>query len=263
MEGESVKQSDDESLAFDRVFDFSNKTVLVTGAAIGIGRAIATLFAERGARLALVDKSPQVTETAEAFGNGAKGWEADIADDQQVASVVESICADAGRVDVLINNAGIGGISPAELGSIADWRRIIDVNLSGQYFVAREVGRRMLERGGGRIVMMASQAALIGLDGHSAYSASKAGVLGMMRCMALEWGGRGVTVNAISPTVVETEMAAIHWAGEKGRRARAEIPVGRFARPREIAYAALFLASEAAAMINGANLVVDGGFTIR
>jgi NAD(P)-dependent dehydrogenase (short-subunit alcohol dehydrogenase family) len=121
----------------------------------------------------------------------------------------------------------------------------------------------MLEGGSGRIVMMASQAAIIALDGHAAYSASKAGLLGMLRCMALEWGGRGVTVNAISPTVVETQMAERDWAGERGRLARAEIPVGRFARPREIAYAALYLASEAAAMINGMNLVVDGGFTIR
>ena len=121
----------------------------------------------------------------------------------------------------------------------------------------------MLESRGGRIGMMASQAALVALDGHAAYSASKAGVLGMMRVMALEWAGRGVTVNAISPTVVETRMAVIDWSGEKGQRARAEIPVGRFARPREIAFAALYLASEAAAMINGANLVIDGGFTIR
>jgi NAD(P)-dependent dehydrogenase (short-subunit alcohol dehydrogenase family) len=252
-----------KELPFERVFDFSNKTVLVTGAANGIGLAIAELFAERGASLALVDKSAQVTEVAKTLGARARGYEVDITNEADVARAIASIVTDFGRIDVLINNAGIGGTAPAELGSVTDWRRIIDVNLSGQYVVAREVGRRMLEGGGGRVVMMASQAAIIGLDGHAAYSASKAGVLGMMRCMALEWGARRVTVNAISPTIVATEMAATHWAGEKGERARAEIPVGRFATPREVAYAALYLASDAAAMINGANLVIDGGFTIR
>jgi NAD(P)-dependent dehydrogenase (short-subunit alcohol dehydrogenase family) len=251
------------NLAFDRVFDFSDRTVVITGAANGIGLAIAELFAERGARLALLDKSPRIAEVAKGFGDYARGWEVDITDDVGVAGAIEAVIKDCGDIHVLINNAGIGGMAPAELGSTSDWRRLIDVNLSGQYFVAREVGRHMLERGGGRIVMMASQAAIIALDGHAAYSASKAGLLGMLRVMALEWGGRGVTVNAISPTVVETQMAERDWAGERGRRARAEIPVGRFARPREIAYAALYLASEAAAMINGMNLVVDGGFTIR
>lgn len=253
----------DQDLAFDRVFDFSGRTVLVTGAANGIGRAIAALFAERGARLALIDKSPAITEVARSLAADAVAEQADITDEAAIARAVASIAAETGHIDVLINNAGIGATAPAEAGTTDEWNRIINVNLSGQYLVAREVGRRMLERERGRIVMMASQAAIVGLDGHSAYSASKAGVLGMMRCMALEWGGRGITVNAISPTVVETEMAEIHWGGEKGRRARAEIPVGRFALPREIAYAALFLASDAAAMINGANLVIDGGFTIR
>ena len=258
-----ISVADERELEFPRVFDFSGKTVLVTGAASGIGKVTAELFRERGARLALVDKSPQIAAVAETLGGGARGWEADVADEAQVVRTVEEIMNAFGRIDVLINNAGIGGVWPAEATEGADWNRVIAVNLSGQFFVAREAAKRMLAAGRGRIVIMASQAAVVGLDGHAAYGASKAGLLGMLRSMALEWGPRGVTVNAISPTVVDTEMSVIFWSGEKGERARAEIPLRRFAKPREIAYAALFLASDAAAMITGANLVVDGGFTIR
>src|ERR1700733_5031727 len=122
----------DTDLAFERVFDFSGKTVLVTGAANGIGLSIAQLFAERGARLALFDKSPQVVEVAGNFGAEARGLELDIVDDAAVARAVASVVIDFGRIDVLINNAGIGGVFPAESTAIADWRRIVDVNLSGQ-----------------------------------------------------------------------------------------------------------------------------------
>jgi NAD(P)-dependent dehydrogenase (short-subunit alcohol dehydrogenase family) len=254
---------DDSTLEFSRVFDFSGKVAVVTGAASGIGKAIAEMFSERGARLALIDRSPHIQSVASALGGGARSWEADITEDAQVARAVGEIAATFGRIDVLINNAGVGGIWPAEATRSEDWDRVVSINLTGQYFVAREVAKHMLEAGRGRIVMMASQAALIGLDGHAAYAASKAGLLGMLRSMAVEWGPRGVTVNAISPTVVDTEMTALYWGGEKGERARAEVPVGRFVKPREIAYAAMFLSSEAAAMINGANLVVDGGNTIR
>ena len=241
--------ADESALEFSRVFDFSGRVVLITGAASGIGKAIAELFGERGAQLALIDKSPHIESVASALGRGAQSWEVDIVEDAQVARIVGEIVAPLGRIAVLLNTAGVGGIWP--------------INLTGQYFVAREAAKHMLEAGRGRIVMMASQAALVGLDGHAAYAASKAGLLGMLRSMAVEWGPRGVTVNAISPTVVDTEMTALFWGGEKGELARAEIPVGRFAKPREIAYAAMFLASDAAAMINGANLVVDGGNTIR
>jgi NAD(P)-dependent dehydrogenase (short-subunit alcohol dehydrogenase family) len=109
---------------------------------------------------------------------------------------------------------------------------------------------------------MASQAAVIGIEGHVAYCTSKAGLVGMTNCMALEWGPKGVTVNAISPTVVETELGLSGWSGEKGDRARAAIPTRRFAKPWEIAAAVMFVASDEAAMMNGANLMVDGGYTI-
>ena len=137
------------------------------------------------------------------------------------------------------------------------------VNTRGPFLFSRETAPHMLRQGRGRVITIASQAAVIGIEGHLAYSTSKAALIGMTNVMALEWGPRGVTVNCISPTVVETPMAIIGWAGEKGERARAEIPTRRFAQPAEIAAAALYLASAAAAMVNGANLLVDGGYTIR
>ena len=261
MSGENI--ADHGALEFSRVFDFSDKVVLITGAASGIGKATAELFGERGAQLAFIDKSPHIESVASALGPRARSWQADITQEAEVVRIVGEIAATFGRIDVLINNAGVGGIWPAEATTATDWSQVISINLTGQYFVARETAKHMLSAGAGRIVMMASQAALIGLEGHAAYAASKAGLLGMLRSMAVEWGPRGVTVNAISPTVVDTEMTAIYWGGEKGERARAEIPVGRFVKPREIAYAAMFLSSDAAAMINGANLPVDGGNTIR
>jgi D-threitol dehydrogenase (NAD+) len=121
----------------------------------------------------------------------------------------------------------------------------------------------MLRQGRGRIVNLASQAAVVGIDGHVAYCASKAAIVSMTKVLALEWGPRGITVNAISPTVVETELGKKAWAGEVGEQMKLRIPTRRFAQPEEIAQAALFLASDAAAMINGENLLIDGGFTIQ
>ncbi len=181
----NTSSADEQELEFPRVFDYSGKVVLVTGAASGIGKVTAELFRERGARLALVDRSPQVGPVAEALGGGARGWEADVTDEAQVVRTVEEIAKAFGRIDVLINNAGIGGVWPAEDTQGSDWSRVIAVNLTGQYLVAREVGKRMLAAGRGRIVIMASQAALVGLDGHAAYGASKAGLLGMLRSMAV------------------------------------------------------------------------------
>ena len=137
------------------------------------------------------------------------------------------------------------------------------MNLTGTYRVAQAVGRHMLGAGYGRIVNIASQAAHVGIDGHAAYCASKAGVTGLTRVLALEWGGRGVTVNTVSPTVVLTDLGRAAWANENGLRHQDEIPTGRFATPDEIAAAVLFLAGASSAMVNGTDLRVDGGFTIR
>ena len=129
--------------------------------------------------------------------------------------------------------------------------------------MAQAVGRLMIAQGSGRIINLASQAGSVAIEEHVAYCASKFAVIGMTKTLALEWGRHGITVNSISPTVVMTELGKTAWAGAKGEAAKERIPVGRFAEPEEVAAAAVFLASDAAAMINGADLLVDGGYTVR
>ncbi len=242
--------------------DFSGRSVLVTGAAAGIGRAVAEAFAGQGARVALGDRDPKVMAVAEGLGDDHLGIVVDVTDEPGVTEAVGRVESEFGRIDILVNNAGIGPLAPAEAYPTAEWDRTLEINLKGAFLFARAVAPAMLARGSGRIVNMASQAAIIGIEGHVAYCASKAGIVGMTNCMALEWGPRGVTVNAVSPTVVETELGLSGWAGEKGVRARAAIPTRRFAKPWEIAAAVLYLAGDGAAMVNGANLVIDGGYTI-
>ncbi len=250
--------------AFDAAFDFSGKVVLVTGGAAGIGAAMAHAFAARGARLWLIDRAANVEATARALpGSFHVGIVTDMTDTPVLARLVDRIASEQNRIDVLINNAGIVRLAPAADLAEADWDMTMAVNLRAPFMMAQLAGRQMLRQGSGRIVNMASQAALIGIEQHVAYSATKAAIVSMTKTLALEWGPRGVTVNAISPTVVETELGKKAWAGEIGEAMKRQIPTRRFAQPEEIALAALYLASGAAGMINGENLVIDGGFTIQ
>ena len=269
----------------DLTNDFSGRTAVVTGGASGIGNAIARALAARGARVAVVDvradgatsaaadlptSAGPVTTGPDAAADGADaatglhaGFACDVTDADSVTRTVADVVRRFGGVDVLVNCAGIAALAPAEDLAAETWAATIDVNLTGTFRVAQAVGRHMLDAGYGRIVNIASQAAHVGIDGHAAYCASKAGVIGLTTVLALEWGGRGVTVNTVSPTVVLTDLGRAAWANENGIRHQDEIPTGRFATPDEIAAAVLFLAGESSAMVNGADLRVDGGFTIR
>jgi len=241
--------------------DFEGRAVLVTGAARGIGTAMAEAFAARGARLALVDRTG-CEDLLARLGEGHRAWQLDLADATTIARTVGGIGGAMG-IDILVNNAGHGVVSPAEEQSVEGWDLTQAINLRAPWLVARHALPWLKASGSGRVVNIASQAGIVALAEHAAYGSSKAGLIGLTKVLALEWAGYGITVNAISPTVVETPMALVGWSGEKGVRARAEIPVGRFARPAEIAAADLYLASGAAAIVTGENLVVDGGYTIR
>ncbi|TKA98083.1 D-threitol dehydrogenase [Cereibacter changlensis] len=246
-------------------FSLAGKTAVVTGAASGIGAAIAEAFAAKGATVALLDMNLDAAGLkAGSLPGEARAFACNVTDPDSIAAAVAEVTAAFGGIDILVNSAGIVDLAPAEDLSRTAWTRTIEVNLTGSFLMAQAVGQAMIAQGrGGRIINLASQAGSVAIEGHVAYCASKFGILGVTKTLALEWGRHGITVNAISPTVVMTDLGRKAWEGAKGEAMKGQIPVGRFAEPEEVAAAAVFLASDAAAMINGADLLVDGGYTVR
>lgn len=248
----------------DPGFSLEGKIAAITGGASGIGSAIAEMFVQKGATIAVLDLlEEQAQARANELGNNSAAFAVDVTSSESVDQAISAVKDHFGRIDILVNSAGIVALDPAEKVTDSDWNKQIAVNLSGTFFVNRAVGNVMLEQGKGKIINMASQAGSIALDQHAAYCSSKWGVIGLSKVLASEWAGRGVTVNTISPTVVLTELGKKAWAGQKGEDMKKLIPTGRFALPEEIAAAAVFLASNGSDMINGADLVIDGGYTIQ
>ncbi len=241
----------------------AGKAAIIAGGASGIGAAIAAAFAARGARVAILDLDAAAAARSAARHPGAMSVACNVADPAGVEAAVAAVETAFGRIDILVNSAGIVDLAPAEDIGLKAWQRTLDINLTGSFLVAQAVGRRMIAAGGGAIINMASQAGSVAIEGHVAYCASKFGVIGLTKTLAIEWGRHGITVNAISPTVVLTELGRAAWDGPRGEAMKAQIPTGRFAEPEEIAAAAVFLASPGARMVNGADLVVDGGFTAK
>jgi NAD(P)-dependent dehydrogenase (short-subunit alcohol dehydrogenase family) len=248
----------------DTSLSLSGKVAAITGAASGIGSAIADLYASRGASIAVLDMlEDKAGEKAAQLGGGAAAFAVNVSDPHSVNDAVAKTESHFGHIDILVNSAGVVALAPAEAVTDSDWDRQISVNLTGTFNVSRAVGNVMLQAGSGKIINLASQAGSIALAHHAAYCASKWGVIGLTKVLASEWAGRGVTVNSISPTVVLTELGKKAWAGEKGEAMKKLIPTGRFALPEEIAAMALFLASPLSEMINGADIVIDGGYSIQ
>ena len=243
-----------------------NGVAVVTGGAQGIGRRTAELLAERGYHLAIIDLHLPIdtVSTVETLGVKAMGFAGDIADEATVAQFAEEVFELHDRVDVLVNNAGISLISPAEETSVRDYRRVLEVNLVAPFLMAKIFGAKMLAAGKGSIVNVASVAGLVGVADRAAYNASKHGLIGLSRTLAAEWGGRGVRVNAVCPGWVKTEMDAADQA--RGTYSdddiTGRIPMARFATPDDVARAIAFLAdSTESSFVNGHTLVVDGGWT--
>lgn len=242
-----------------------NRVAFVTGAARGIGRAVALTLAERGYRIAANDlRAPEGTleELARARAESLS-VPGDVSDEEAVRGMVEAVTSEFGRVDVLVNNAGISAITPAEETTLADWERTIAVNLTGPFLTCREFGKVMLEQGSGSIINISSVAGLLGIGDRAAYNAGKHGLVGLTRTLAAEWGGRGVRVNTVCPGWVKTEMDEEDQGagGYTDEDIEGRTPMGRFARPEDIAWAVAFLADpEWSAYVNGHTLSVDGGW---
>jgi D-threitol dehydrogenase (NAD+) len=251
------------SSEIDYDFSLAGKVAVVTGGASGIGSAIVDAYAAKGATVVVLDRAMEAAQRKVSEGSAAAVVECDVTIEQSVIDAVSTVSAQFGRIDVLVNSAGLGLTDAAEELTIDKWDLTMAVNLRGVFLVSQQVGRIMLAQGSGTVISLASQAATVALPGHLAYCASKSGLVGLTKVLALEWGGRGVTANTISPTVVMTPLAKELWDNPEGEALKAQIPTQRFAEPEEIAAVAVFLASDAAKMINGVDLLVDGGYTIR
>jgi NAD(P)-dependent dehydrogenase (short-subunit alcohol dehydrogenase family) len=243
------------------------RVAIVTGAAQGIGRRTAEVLAEAGYSLALLDLKPceATLATVRAQGGDAEQFLGDLSDEVAVTSAAEAVKSRWGRADVLVNNAGISFIAPAESVDGKAFLRVLEVNLLAPFLLAKAFGTVMLDQHSGSIVNVASIAGLVGIADRAAYNASKHGLIGLTRSLAAEWGGRGVRCNAVCPGWVKTEMDVADQAG--GSYSDADIegvnPMGRFATPDDIARAILFLADpQQSGFINGHALAVDGGWTV-
>jgi 3-oxoacyl-[acyl-carrier protein] reductase len=238
---------------------FSGKVALITGGARGIGRATAQAFAAEGARVIVADVDADAAEaTARALGGGAIGLAIDVADPQSVKSVVATALSRAERIDVLVNNAGITRDASLLKTSDEAWDSVIGVNLSGTFYVTREIAPHMVARGSGAIINASSIVGIYGNFGQSNYVATKSGVIGMTRVWARELGRKGVRVNAIAPGFIATDMTA-KMPEDVLEGMKKKTPLGRLGTPEDVARAYVFLASDEASFINGQVLGVDGG----
>ena len=243
------------------------RVAIVTGAAQGIGRRASEVLARAGYAVALLDVQPCAATlgAVRALGTEVEEVLGDLCDEAVVGRAVETVRRRWGRADVLVNNAGISLIEPAETTEGSAFRRVLEVNLLAPFLLAKGFGSMMLEQRSGSIVNVASIAGLVGIGDRSAYNASKHGLIGLTRTLAAEWGGRGVRTNAVCPGWVKTEMDVADQAAGGGYN-DADIegvnPMGRFATPEDIAQAILFLAEpERSGFVNGHTLAVDGGWT--
>lgn len=250
--------------------DFTDKTVLVTGGSRGIGRAIASKFASKGARVAVLFRSDQVSADktlAELEGYGHLAIKADVADPEQVEQAVLDVVQEFGSLDIVVNNAGIGIYHPLPTTSYADWqqawKQTIDANLIGPANICFCAAKHMIEQGGGRIVNITSRGAFRGEPTKVAYGASKAGLNSLSQSLAVALAEHKIFVGAVAPGFVNTELTADRLNGPEGDEIKGQSPFNRVAQPEEVAHAVLFLASEGAEFSTGTIIDVNGASYLR
>jgi len=239
------------------------KVAMVTGSTRGIGRAIAEALAQAGATVAVIGRDgARAAQAAGEIGHGARGFACDVASEDAVNAAVAAIEKDLGVIDILVNNAGVTRDNVFLRLQDADWDLVLEANLKGAFRTIRAASRGMMKKRWGRIINISSVVALIGNKGQANYAASKAGLLGLTKSIARELASRGVTVNAVAPGYIETDMTAALTAEQREALAK-QIPLERLGRPEDIAQAVLFLASDGASYITGQVLVVDGGMVMQ
>jgi len=244
-------------------FRLDGKTALVTGGTRGIGRAIVEGFAEAGANVAVVSRTPNpdLEDTISSMGRQYLHHSADLSDRNQTRKVVSTVIEAMGGLDILVNNSGIIPRSQAEEFNEHDWDATIEVNLSATFLLCQEAGKHMIQKGMGKIINTASVLSFQGGINVIAYTASKHGITGLTKTLANEWAAKGINVNAIAPGYIVTKLtAALEQDPVRGKNILNRIPTGRWGQPEDIAGAALFLASAASDFVNGTVLTVDGGW---
>ena len=249
-------------------FRLNGKVAIITGAARGLGRACALALAHEGADIALglrdVTTAADLEQKIKAMGRKVIRLQMDVSDLQQINDAVSQVVKTFGKIDILVNNVGIAPDNPAENVTEEDFDRTINLNLKGTFFTAQTAGKQMIKQGSGRIINMSSQAGFIALDNESVYCMTKAGVNHLTKNLASEWAKYNINVNAVAPTFIETPGTE-PWLKDSAFRQSVldRIPLGRIGKPMEVAGAVVFLASDAASLITGEIMLIDGGWTTR
>jgi 3-oxoacyl-[acyl-carrier protein] reductase len=243
--------------------NLENKVALITGARRGIGRAIALRYAQAGADVILWARSApdELADEVRALGRRVVSAAVDVSDGDAVDTAVKSAVAELGKIDILVNNAGINDVALLIRMKLEQWRRVLDVNLTGAFNCCKAVSRPMLKNEGGRIINITSVIGQMGNAGQANYAASKAGLIGFTKSLAKEFGSRGITVNAIAPGFISTDMTA-ELSEEAKNALLGNIPLGKLGEVEDIAEAALYLASDGARYVTGQVLNVDGGLVM-
>jgi len=248
------------------VFELSHRTALVTGAATGLGQAIAAALTQAGAQVAISDKPDVSLDESAALCEGAGRRPLrvaiDVRDVAQIRRGVAAVESEMGRVDILVNNAGINRPTPGLEVDLENWDDHFNTNVRGGFFCAQAVARKMIERQFGRIIFVSSQSGLVGIPGQPTYCASKGAVINLVRSLGVEWARYGITVNSVAPTFVETNLTRKRLQDPQFLAfVLGKIPKGQLATREDVAFAVVYLASDEAGMVNCANLPVDGGWT--
>ena len=247
-------------------FSLAGKTAFVTGAATGLGAAISAALARSGADVAISDKPgkslDETAASARAFGRRTLCLELDVRHLRQIPQTVDAVHSEFGRIDILVNNAGINRPLPGLEVTEENWDDHFATNVKGGFFLAQAAAKRMFENNHGRIIFIASQSGLVGIPGQPVYCASKGAVIQLVRTLGVEWARKGVTVNAVAPTFVETNLTRQRLSNPEFRAfVLGKIPCGELATPEQVAAAVVYIASDEAAMVNCDVLCVDGGWT--